>query len=169
MTETTIVYVSRSPVLEAFWAEWAVANRTYREQIAAFRAGFPGYDLMESSGWGQWSICALRGTESPGKGWRRRTNSEWVPDIRYSAGRAARRQMDALRLRMPSTPGMPDVVFFEHKMHSHSLEHLGGAFWSRWSVPPELAEAEKGFDPAIWQRGRLSEYWAAKEAEHADA
>jgi hypothetical protein len=130
------------------------------------------------------------------EGWRIRDGrgmAYLVPDRRRKIGKQIAARMAEVGA-CPTTadlPGMPDGVSVPKDDQSgpwtHTTHHpqghvlLDGYLWCRWALGADLVERpkpEKGdgvltlfqrtfFDPALWERVRMSEYHAAHEAAEA--
>jgi hypothetical protein len=108
------------------------------------------------------------------EGWRRdRAMPEAiVPARRTTPGRKAAKLLDDLpqpdpRDHLPG--GMPRKVFAAAGMAlmSPGLDDLGGYVVVTWSDEMEKPTADR-IDPAVWERVKLSEYWAMRETAEAE-
>lgn len=94
-----------------------------------------------------------------------------VPNRRSKAGKALGAEMDSLALRAFHPDGMPSAVFVENHWFSPGVEELSGTIYLTWAlVLEECSDDEQGFskqsyDPSRWERVKLSEYHAMKEAK----
>lgn len=111
-------------------------------------------------------------------GWRLVMGSQRSPDClvpvrRSKTGKVVGAQMDALILEAFFPEGMPNTVFHEDHWYSPGIEVHGDDLYVTWGFDPaECSSWEKGFGPGVfdssrWERVKLSEYHAMKEAEEA--
>lgn len=109
-------------------------------------------------------------------GWRRdrATDGAIVPDRRRGPGKKLGKQLDGLtipdlRKRLPG--GMPEMVWnlADGKVHSPGFAFMGGALYVEWGCDPEKVERSATLAPEIWERVKLSEYYAVVEREEAGA
>lgn len=97
------------------------------------------------------------------EGWRQdsRTPEAIVPDRRRSLGKKIAVRFEALRMPDPrSFPGMPGTCVTGGRFLECSVREMDGALYVGWSHPIP----EKHLDLDRWERVKLSEYYAAKEA-----
>lgn len=111
------------------------------------------------------------------EGWRRdsKTYGAIVPARRSPTGKKIGKRIDALptpSLRAALLGGMPEMAWdLENNFICHpGVEQFGDAIYVKWDCDPEKVERDIHLDPNIWQRIKLSEYYAAVEArDEADA
>lgn len=168
MPEIQAVYRSTAPQIVEYWAELQRRNEAFTAHVDAVLDDYPQHKaaIQRQYGGGR-NLFGLFGDEDPGKPWKySRRDGCWVPNGRSTAGKALKERLASVCFRRTAVPGMPGGYFSERAgvMYDPGQFHDGKALWVFWGVAPELVEAEKGFDPALWERGKLSEYWAAKEA-----
>jgi hypothetical protein len=173
-----IAYRSTHPDVLAHWAKTgsAEAQKTWRDNIAAAIAelGFAGERrFVTVSGWNDTRVI---GVEHPKDedipvGWKPLKDfpGAVTPDKRRAAGKRAAARLDSLpcpnpRKRMPG--GMPSMTFIGAKMAQPGVGRHGDAVYVTWSAELEESEASN-LDPAVWERVKLSEYYAAKEQHEA--
>ena len=180
-----VVYRSRDPrvlaVIESFEAE----TKAWAEKAAALLAelGFGDRKWMVQrppDGMRITGITVRDGDrENPPPGWRiiDHAGPALRPNRRLKAGKEAQTRIDQCqppkhpRARLP---GMPGCYFSATAIHFPNLGDLGdGAVYVDWStrVPeltadldPKEKKRRGGVDLAIWERVKLSEYYAAVEA-----
>lgn len=106
-----------------------------------------------------------RGEGETPDGWRidRRTGY-LVPRLTTKAGKEIGAKLSALRRPDPrDLIGMPKHVFVSLSLLTCGLKLLDGALYVHWSQP--IPEDE--VDLTLWERVRLSEYYAVVEREEA--
>lgn len=176
--EPTVFKTSDPRVLESFTkakdahAEWRKAIHEFTKSV------HPEAGPMVGTTWGVDNFDGISLVDPIPDGWRvmkqKRGADFLVPKRSVKAGKAAGAQLDALR-KAPdvraSLLGMPNLVW--HGMGSTSpgvddrLED--GVLYVTWSTDP--IKADKGFsntaelDLDIWERVKLSEFYALKEAK----
>ena len=171
-----IAYRSTHPEVLAHWEKTgsAEAQTAWRDKVKAAitEFGFPS-DLrfVTTSGWADTRVAGIEhpeGDEIPA-GWKRLKDfpSAITPDKRRAAGKRAAERLDALpcpnpRKRLPG--GMPAMSFIGHKIAQPGIARHGDAVYVTWSAELEESEANN-LDSAVWERIKLSEYYAAKERQ----
>lgn len=167
MSEIKAVYVSDAPEVAEWQRAFKAICEAYRVHCEGIEAEFPGYKLLERRSWGDLRyIVGLNGEECPGPLWRNQ-EGHWVPALRSRAGKALEKRLQEVRREVPPVPGMPLHTTCHHHWCSHSFEPMGGVFWAAWTALPESVEREPKFDPSLWKRAKLSEYYYAKELDEA--
>lgn len=176
-----VVYRSTHPEALTHWEKTSSdeAHAAWREQVNTVIAdlGFPGRRFATSK---SWRGVKPIGIEHPTdqhipEGWRRDRDlpEAIVPDRRTKTGKQIGKRLDALpapnpRAGMPG--GMPGVAFSArgHEFLRCGLGRYGDAVYVSWSS--ELSEKDTSrIDPAVWEQAKLSEYYAAIEAEAVKA
>jgi hypothetical protein len=187
MMPDLVVYRSEHPDVLAVIADFEAEHKAWDEKAHALLAelGFADRAWMVrhlSDGMRITGVAVRDGDrENPPAGWKVAEGDRPVltPDKRRKAGKDAQARIDKCqppthpRVRLP---GMPGVYFSEHRIHYPNLRDLGdGAIYVEWSTEvPELAadgddkRRASGVDLGIWQRIKLSEFYAAVEA-HEEA
>lgn len=106
------------------------------------------------------------------EGWRRdsRTAGAIVPDRRRAVGKKLGKRLDGLTmpdLRKIMPGGMPHMVWnlAVNKLHWPGFEFMGGALYVKWGCDPAQVERAETLDLEVWERVKLSEYYAAVERE----
>jgi hypothetical protein len=178
MTETDkIVYRSTHPDVLAHWQNTASAEAqsVWREKVNKTLAdlGFPGRRFATSDGFDD---CHVVGVEHPEgedipAGWRRHKDLPVAitPDKRRAAGKRAVERLAAIprpnpRKKLPG--GMPHVGFGISRFLKAGIARYGDAVYVTWSGELEKGDASN-IDPAVWERVKLSEYYAAREQHEA--
>lgn len=171
-----IVYRSTHPDVLAHWRRTgaAEAQEAWRDHVNRVIAdlGFPGARFATS---GETRVVGVEypQDEQPPKGWRRNRKlpSAISPDRRTTAGKAIGQRLEKVsrpdpRRDMPG--GMPDVAFATHTFMRCGIALLAEAVYVTWSDVLDEGDASH-IDPTVWERIRLSEYYALLEAEEANA
>lgn len=157
--------------------------------------GFPGRHFIVSTGMGQRWISGVEYHDDDPipDGWRLRWFRETavlVPHRGTNLGRAAAAKVQGCpvpNLPQADLPGMPgDRIFDDSRMRSPGLREMAGAIWISWGatglpeIPADGPEREEHLgddeqqrrvrladhvDLAIWERVKLSAYYAAVEAQ----
>lgn len=173
---TRTAYRSTHPTVLAAWrATQEQADEIVRQRKALLdELGFTGRPVLVH---GQ-RIIGVGHLDEHGPvpdGWRRDrdTADVIVPDRRRAAGKALAARLDALtmpdpRRDLPSC-GMPEAASSapRGRMYWPGMQLLGDAVYVTWGCDPERVEENGQVDPAVWERVRLSEYYAAVEATEA--
>jgi hypothetical protein len=106
------------------------------------------------------------------EGWRRdrHTDGAIVPHRRTKTGAAIGKKLDALtmpdvRRKLPG--GMPEMAWDlgNGRVYYPGISLHGDALYVRWGGDPEKSERSVRLDPGVWERLKLSEYYAVLEAE----
>ncbi|MFC9973607.1 hypothetical protein ACFVH6_22200 [Spirillospora sp. NPDC127200] len=167
-----IAYRSTHPDVLAHWENTAsaAAQQAWRDRVNAAIAdlGFPDRKFATA---GRFTVIGVEHPEDEPipDGWRRDRDlpTAIVPARRTKTGKDIGRRLDALHRPSPRRDlpgGMPEVAFARHSFMRCGVELLGGAVYVTWS--DELDEADaRHIDPQVWERVRLSQYYAAREAE----
>lgn len=167
------VYTTDDP---AVMAKWDDDQRRYREWVEAaenWASEWPDHKVntMRST-WadGVYWVDGLRGSGPPSEMWRR-SKGAWVPRRTLKAARPLVAAMEALRVSgIGVLPGMPRGLFIGISSLTHGIDVIDGRIYVTWGKPAaEQIEATGEFDPSIWRRVKLSEFYAAKEAVEAVA
>lgn len=174
---TGVVYRSTRPEVLAHWDATATeeAHKVWRAQVELIIAdlGFPGRRFATSSGWRGVKVIGVehpKGEPVPA-GWRRDRGlpEAIVPARRTRQGKAIGARLEEVAAPNPRRElpgGMPEMAFSRKSvtLMRPGVERRGDAVFVTW--PKEIEEGDAGrIDPAVWERMRLSEYWAAVEAE----
>lgn len=175
-----VVYRSENPGVLAAWKGACAAISEYVRQTQAVldRAGLAGRSVWRSSnGWDWGKVRGISAEGGTPEGWRMAAGKDYaVPDMRTSAGRKVKAALDAVP--HPGEPtqrliGMPaDVLAGAGRIWTPDVRVLGGAVWAEWDLDPEAHETSfsspsTAVDSSLWQRARLSEYYAAREDAEA--
>jgi hypothetical protein len=172
-----VVYRSTHPDVIAHWESTASAEtrNAWRQKVEAAVAdlGFPGRRFATQDGRKVIGVEYPNDEDMPA-GWRRNRNltSSITPDRRTANGRRIRERLDALTAPCPreNLPGkMPDTAFSRgFGLMKPGVARHGDAVYVTWSEEIDKGDAAH-IDPTVWQRIKLSEYYAALEAEEAKA
>jgi len=163
MSDKTVYRSSHSDVLAA-WHAAADAREKWADQMTAFLAdyGFGSRSVYVSHSGRVLGVEHMDGEEVP-DGWRVDTRTGYVMPRRASkAGKKIGARLGELNQPDPrdAVPGMPRDCFVSLAMLTCGLEIVGGALYATWSRPIP----EDQVDLAIWERVKLSEYYAVLEA-----
>ena len=107
------------------------------------------------------------------EGWRHdpSVSGAIVPDRRRKVGKDVGKKFDELTLpdlRRSLPGGMPEMAIGDGKAHWPSIALIADAIYVKWRCDPEKVERGNRIDPEMWQRIKLSEYYAVVEAAQAD-
>lgn len=174
-----IVYRSTHPDVLAALASYDQDFQAYKAAIRAILdgAGLEGCKIWATTGgWdpGRFLGIDVPEGEPPPAGWR--TGRQFaIPDKRYAAGKRMAAALKALKHPgdpMARIPGMPPDILTPGGFATPGMERMGGALYVIWGRDPEIARGSftaktTDIDPALWTRLKLSEYYAAREAEDA--
>jgi len=178
---TNSAYRSSHPSVLDEWNAWQEQIAAWRTRVREFMADYPGdYRCVDR---GQRII----GLALPAPGldmglWRHQHSAGFGPILvprklrkheeRHGESVVLRARFDALAChRALALPGMPDTVMLGSHWYSPGAMQREGAVWVNWSITYEHVEADntwasRQFDGDLWQRARVSEFYAAKEADH---
>jgi hypothetical protein len=178
VSDKTVYRTTDASVIAAYCAAQD-ALTAYRQQIGEVleRHGVGDVTRFGTTGYqpGRFAGLARHGMDEVAPaGWRLNTKlALLVPDLRTSAGKAARKALDALGYPgdpRDALPGMPSHLLAGYgRFLTCGVQQLGDALYVTWSATEsELGDAA---DRAIWELAKLSEYYAAAEqaAETAGA
>lgn len=177
MPEIQCVYRSTHPAVQEWEHDRARRKQEADEAVCAFLRELDTHDAanplveVQTHTWGpSWWLAGVHGKEAPGPLWREAEPGLWVPNRRTKAGKELGARVEGISFKWKRAPGMPRSLSVPagqgtNRMIWPVVELLGGGYWCAWKVSAAQVEASSSFDPALWERGKLSEYWAAKEAE----
>lgn len=156
------VYKSTHPDVLAAWEDSVCRHVGWVAAVKRFAARWPGHQALQTSYPGHKFIVGLDGTEQPGPEWRwNRQRGQWVPDKRNKAGKALSKEMNELAVQgLGKLPGMPSEILGPGHMYSHGVDVWDRVVWVSWNCGADLLA---DIDLTIWEPGKLSEYYAAKE------
>lgn len=166
-----VVYRSTHPDVLASIEAYRAAMVTWQAAAAALltELGFTDRGFVVATAFGFRWITGVeyRDGDCIPDGWRRveRGKSQGlVPDKRRKVGKKAHARMEDTQppadLRA-SLPGMPGEQLIGGASLTPALREMAGAVWVSWR------NEVSGVDPEIWERVKLSEYYALLEAEEA--
>jgi hypothetical protein len=171
-----IVYRSTHPDVLAHWEKTgsADAQNAWREQVRDVLAelGFSrDRKFATTSGFRDTEVTGVEypeGEDIP-VGWKRNRDlsTAITPDKRRAAGKRAAARLAEVTMPNPrhAMPGeMPGACFAGTGMAlmRPGIARHGDAVYVTWSRELEQPTADN-LDPAVWERVKLSEYYAAKE------
>lgn len=191
MSDYEACYRSSHPVVLAAWDAYGADFRRFADEVAALTAelwpdevGGQKVDPIESRsifspgqrrlvGW-SWPY----GVAAP-EGWRTVSGPDFVrtimPKKSTKLGKAVAARMAAVApIKSMDLPGMPLVLLLLPSTYSAGVERHGDTIYVAWGVDPEQHEPRatpggKAIDLDIWERIKVSEYFAAREADEAKA
>lgn len=158
------VYRTTNPAIVKQWhdtnaavTEWAKTLEAALEEM-----GVGGRMAFYDSVSGRVIGVAAKGGAIP-EGWRRdRSHDRIVPARSTKPGKAIGAKLDALRRpEVRNLPGMPKHAMPGLCLLTIGLRFMDGAVYAKWSRP--IPEDE--VDLSIWQRVKLSVYYAVLETE----
>jgi hypothetical protein len=155
----TVAYRSDHPDVLAAWAAYGAEHKRFGAEVDALTADlFPGDNApgaMVQHGW------AWRYGQPVPDGWKYEGKSGVLsPKVSTKIGKAIRKRFPK-PVPACSLPGMPttDMSHLPH-IYAPGVEQHDGALYATWAVEPN-----EPVDPAIWTRIKMSEYYAAREAD----
>lgn len=157
--------------LEEWQAELDARTARYHQACTELEAEF-GRKLVENNGFRGAHITGYATDawgEAPKPGFRYDKKSGFMyPAKRTPEGKEIAQRLNAVSLRVPAKPGLPEIVMGGGWMGPFHIEKLGGELGHFY--------ATLGFDPTdehhndldqvdldLWEPVKRSEYWAAKE------
>ncbi|MFD9950545.1 hypothetical protein ACFWYW_57545 [Nonomuraea sp. NPDC059023] len=162
-----VVYRSTHPDVLAAWGFAARAREEWADQMKAF---LDEHGLGKRTVWTYNVTGEVFGIEDNGDdipdGWRVDSRTgHLMPKLATKRGKAISARLKELPQPDPraSMPGMPAECFVSLARLVCGLAELGGALYATWSR--EISESE--VDASLWERVKLSEYYAAVEAHEA--
>lgn len=166
------VYRSTHPDVLAAWnkAEQRAAEIVNQRKAFLAEHGFTERTIAVR---GQWMIGVAHPEDQPvPDGWRhdRSLTGAIVPARRTTAGKKIGAQLDKLTLPSPrkNLPGgMPEMAWGDHRMYRPGIALIGDAIYVKWGCDPETVDQMAKVDRDVWERVKLSEYYAVLEAEEA--
>jgi hypothetical protein len=179
------VYRSSAPEVTRAWDDALRALDDYRvattDALEAARVG--GYPVYRHAG--HWSfgrvsgIQVADGADVP-EGWRIvRDTDRAMPDKRTKAGRAIWQALEDIELPgnpLSRLPGMPADLLTGLRLISPSVRLIGDALYAVWAADPagNTGDLRRSGQPCevdlnLWERVKLSEYYAVIEALEAEA
>lgn len=170
---TEAAYSSSHPDVTSWWAQLHALNAEYNQAARWFHENYPEHKVMEvHSRWGR-GLSGLSGA-NPGPAWRVGKHGTWVPLRNHRKDPALLARYQAARIEYPPMPGMPaDVMVWPtlggFNCKTPGWREMGGEVWVTWGCTHDLVEESNRFDPTLWMRRRLSEYYAAVEQQEPAA
>ncbi|TMR11058.1 hypothetical protein ETD86_37070 [Nonomuraea turkmeniaca] len=165
---TKTAYRTTHPDALAAWRSAADAREEWGKQMDAFLAehGLSGRTVWVSHSGRVFGIEHVHDTDVP-EGWRIDSRTgHLMPRLAKKAGKLIDARLDELKQPDPrdAMPGMPKDCFVSLALLTCGLALLGEALYATWSRPIP----EEQVDLTIWERIKLSEYYAAWEAHEAE-
>ncbi|WP_436759386.1 hypothetical protein [Streptosporangium sp. V21-05] len=178
MSADLTVYRSTHPDVLGAWhaAEQRAADITTQRKAFLAAHGFEGRSIATK---GRWMIGVAHPEDQPiPDGWRldRDLDGAIVPARRTRVGKQLGKRLD--QLAMPSARknlpgGMPEMAWGDHHVFRPGITLINNALidnnalYVKWGCDPEAIDSTVKIDPAVWQRMKLSEYYAVLEAQEA--
>lgn len=169
-----IVYRSTHPDVIEHWRNTgaAEAQNAWRARVdeALADLGFPGARPVLK---GETRVVGVECSAEPPDGWRRNRDlaGTIAPARRTAAGKKIGERLDTLRRpdpRQNMPGGMPEVAFAKHTFMQCGIAPHGDAIYVTW--PDEIDKGDGShIDLTVWERIKLSEFYALLEAEEAQA
>ncbi|TYK45208.1 hypothetical protein [Actinomadura decatromicini] len=169
-----IVYRSTHPDVLDHWRNTgsAEAQQAWRARVEETLTdlGLAGCRLVLK---GETRVVGVEYDGEPPEGWRRNRDlaGSIAPARRTAVGKEIGKRLDDLRRPDPRRDlpgGMPDVAFAKHTFMRCGIAPHGDAVYVTW--PDEIDKGDGSYiDPNVWDRIKLSEYYALLEAEEANA
>ncbi|MFC3984927.1 hypothetical protein [Streptosporangium jomthongense] len=164
---TTTVYRSSSSDILKIWDDANSDVRDWHDQIDAFldEHGLTGRSVFIDTAFGRPCGVGHNDSDVP-HGWRvHRTHGYLVPRLTTKEGKLLSVRLGALTRPDPrdQVPGMPKNCIAEGAFMTCGMRPMGGALYVTWPRPIP----EKQVDLTIWEKTKLSEYYAALEAIEA--
>ncbi|MER7213548.1 hypothetical protein ABT340_41345 [Streptosporangium sp. NPDC000239] len=159
------VYRSTHPDVLKIWDVADTATRDWHAQVEMFLAehDLAGRKVYFSSASSTvLGVEHVDGEEVP-CGWRvHRSQGYLVPRLTTKEGKLLNARLTELKRPDPrdQVPGMPKNCLADASFLTCGMQFMGGALYVTWSKPIP----EKQVDSTIWERVKLSEYYAAVEA-----
>lgn len=153
---------SLEPLYRAFEEEKDRLKKQIGKDVLIMRESFDGvwvtgYDEREG--------------KDPLPNWRKDASSGYMmPDRRTSTGKKIAERLDRISYKPGPIPGLPELVWGEGYMGPFAVAEFDGDFyaWLGFDIREEGSHNPlDDVDPKIWERIKLSEFHAAKEAQEA--
>ncbi|WP_068922152.1 hypothetical protein [Planobispora rosea] len=167
MSSDRAVYRSTHPDVLKIWNDYDATAEEWQERINAFLAehGFTGRNVHFNTTTN--SIYGVKHDDGEvPAGWRiDRKYGYLVPRLTSKAGKVIDAQLGELRRPDPRemVPGMPKNCLAGRHFMTCAMRSMAGAIYVTWPRP--IPESQ--VDLSIWERVKLSEYYAVVEAEEA--
>lgn len=164
---TKTVYRTSNAEALAAWHAAVDAREAWGEQMKAFLAehGFGDRSVYVSHTGRVLGVQRLDDEDAP-EGWRVDSRTGYLmPRLAKRTGKQIGARLDELKQPDPrdAMPGMPRECFVSLALLTCGLALMGDALYATWS----RAIPEDQVDLTIWERVKLSEYYAAAEAHES--
>jgi hypothetical protein len=165
MSASKVVYRTSHPDALAAWHSAAAAREAWADQMKAFldEHGFGNRSVYIGHSGRVLGINHEQGDDVP-DGWRVDSRTgHLMPRLAKKAGKAIDARLAELHQPDPrdAMPGMPKECFVSLALLTCGLALIEGALYATWSRPIP----EDQVDLTVWERIKLSEYYAAVEAQ----
>lgn len=159
------VYRASTPAALAAWHATADAREKWANQMTAFLAehGFGERSVYVAHTGRVLGVQHIDGEEIP-DAWRLDARTGYLmPRLTKRAGRLIDARLNELIQPDPrdAMPGMPKTCSVSLALLTCGLELIHGALYATWSLPIP----DDQVDLAVWERLKLSEYYAVLERE----
>ena len=174
-----VVYKSAIPIVLRAWeqatsdyTDWSTGIFTFAKDV------HPDAKPIVGSAWGDDRLMGLSVVDPLPDGWRvvksRRGHDFMIPKQNTKVGKTANVMFEAVRKApqvLSMLPGMPSVVFAKGSSYTPGTLTMDGVLYVSWGCDPN--DSDLGFskvdkvDTDLWERVKLSEYYAAKEANES--
>lgn len=169
---TEVVYRSQHADVLAHWDATVAAVKAWPKRVEETLTdlGLPGKEPVRR---GRQVIGVRHDPHEPvPAGWRRDSHDRFMiaPARRTRPGRQIGERLDALEYPDPMHEmpgGMPYIAMnaaWTRFLKAHRIHKVDGAVYVVWAADLEPGDASH-IDPEVWERVKLSAYYAAVEAE----
>lgn len=175
MSNDPVIYRSTAPeALDHYQGvlDTIAVVRQRREDFIA-ELGMPGRKIAQMGGGAGYKMTGVQHLPEHGDiptGWKldRDLSGCIKPDTRTAPGRRIAKRMEELTLptaRKDLPGGMPEMVWDMEggPMARPGVQRMEGAVYVRWPFDPEQADKGLKIDPEVWERVKLSDYYAVVE------
>ncbi|SEN88043.1 hypothetical protein [Nonomuraea pusilla] len=167
MSTDKTVYRSTHPDVLSVWHASIEAREAWGELMETFldEHGFGTRNVYVSHSGRVLGVEHIEGEDVP-DGWRIDSRTGYLmPRLASRKGKAIGASLAELTQPDPrdAMPGMPKTMFVSLALLTCGLALIDGALYATWSRPIP----EERVDLTIWERVKLSEYYAAVEAAEA--
>jgi hypothetical protein len=170
--ETEAVWRTTNPDVVGLIVAWTGADRAFRDKVLGLLAELGLSDRQPYvRTWGAWGgddqlIGIMARGDLPSADWRR-DGDAFVPRRGSKAQKALSDRFNEIKRPdfRKDIPGMPSNHFSGCGVVAPGAERHGDALYVLWSTD----QVEPKVDTTIWERIKLSEFYAVRELEDAEA
>ena len=169
----TAVFKSSAPhLVEDYEAKANARFEEYKAKAIKLKNELGVEQLAVNSGWGDIRVTGYVEPDrnaDPKPGWRRDSKTGFMkPALRTPEGKAVGQRLKGIWYSAGEKPGLPGIVMRDGFMGPFTLQKLGGTWYAYITVPLRSYAADlREVDRQLWEPAKLSEYFAAKEAEQS--